>query len=311
MGLVAVFYYEYWGEQTLPIKMNMALEEFALARSERMGVATVRFWDVRKDAVVLGYGESPSAIKRADRSFDLARRITGGSHVQFDSNCLAYSFTVPMDGSFKHFDDMRKYYAEKIGAALTELGIDVSRVDNRASTINVDGRVVASHAMYWGVKSSLMHGLMLINKYDVNTILRRVRLNERKIGRHVYSEEAALRGIPALGARLANRMRMISPTARTEYAKRLIEEEILKQITGGNHANKQVGSAVFEEAERIVSETHIGKPWVLDRTPPLSSDRVDTIPGEELDGKLRDGLGYCLYSQVTNRDFARMSEPIE
>ena len=165
-----MFDYEYWGNNVLPIKDNMAVEEYLLNDSAKNNVATVRFWNVEKDSVVIGYGESPRNIKKVDSSFDFTRRITGGSHVQFDKNCLAYTITVPRDGSFKHFDDMRKYYADKIVDALSELGVNDIFADNRASTINVNGKVMASHAMFWGVNSALMHGLMLIDHYNVDKL---------------------------------------------------------------------------------------------------------------------------------------------
>ncbi|MEM3212321.1 MAG: hypothetical protein QXR85_03365, partial [Candidatus Micrarchaeaceae archaeon] len=165
-----MFDYEYWGSGTFSINDNMALEEYMLERSLSSKVATIRFWNVEKDSVVIGYAEDKSNVKRIDSTFDLARRITGGSHVQFDRNCLAYTFTVPRDGSFSHFNDMRKYFAEKVQDALLNLGIDDVEADNRASTINVGGKVIASHAIFWGVESALMHGLMLIDHYDVDKI---------------------------------------------------------------------------------------------------------------------------------------------
>lgn len=306
-----MFDYEYWGINDLPISSNMALEEYLLERSEKRNVATIRFWNVSKDAVVLGYGESDSAVKKLDSSFDLARRITGGAHIHFDPNCLAYSFTVPRDGSFKYFEDMRKYYAEKVGDALQELGIEVSKVDNRASTINVDDKVVASHAMFWGVKSALMHGLMIINDYDADKILERVVLNERRIGKHVYSEYSALKNIPALAGLLDKQMDGIQKQMKRDFAKKLIAAEVLKQITKDNHSDKELVSSVLEKASELVKKTHVGTPWLKERNPAFAESEVEAIPGEELDGVLKKNLGYCLYSQVDDRDFARMAEKVE
>ncbi len=303
-----MFDYEYWGTQDLPIASNMALEEYLLERSARQKAATIRFWNVSKDAVVLGYGESESAVKISDGSFDLARRITGGSHIQFDSNCLAYSFTVPRDGSFRYFEDMRKYYAEKIADAFQELGIEVSSVDNRASTINVEGKVVASHAIFWGVKSALLHGLMVISDYDVDRILERVALNGRKIGKHVYTEYSALKNIPPLSKLLDARMGGVDSRMKSAFAKRMIINEVLKQVTSGRYAGKEPADNVIDEARRMISKAHTGSPWVDRREPAFRKEQVDAIPGEELDGTLKTGLGYCLYSQVKDKDFARMAE---
>ncbi|MCW6159610.1 MAG: hypothetical protein LVQ95_00780 [Candidatus Micrarchaeales archaeon] len=306
-----MFDYEYWGTATLPISSQMALEEYLLDRSEKQRVATVRFWDVPKDAVVIGYGESDSVLKKRDATFDLARRITGGSHVQFDQNCFAYSFTVPRDGSFRHYDDMRKYYAEKVADALRELGIEISGVDNRASTISVDYKVVASHAVFWGVKSGLMHGLMSVTNYDVDRIFERMLLKERRIGSHVYSEYSALKNMPALAGFLEGRMQGIDPYRKRDYAKKLIAEEILKQVTGGKHAEMHPTQNVLDAATALVASSHMGGPWFSDRTPPYSEEEVEAIPGEALDGTLKGDLGYCMYIQVPDNDFAKMAVPGE
>ncbi len=306
---VLVFDYEYWGNNTLPITDNMAVEEYMLDNSARKKVATVRFWNVEKDAVVIGYGESKSNIKRFDSSFDFTRRITGGSHVQFDKNCLAYTFTVPRDGSFRHFDDMRKYYAEKIVDALVDLGIDDVFADNRASTINVGGKVMASHAMFWGVDSALMHGLMLIDHYDVDKLYERMILRDRKIGRSVYREYDALKTAPVAKELLFTDNVEISRDRKAEYVKEKIAEKVLEEVTDGKYKSMAVSGSVVEAARRIVASAHTGKPWADERMPPYSSDQVEAIPGEELAGELKKGLGYCMYIEVPDKDFSKMVEP--
>ncbi len=293
-----MFDYEYWGHDTLSINENMALEELLLKRN------------VSKDSVVLGYGEATSALKKRDQSFDVTRRITGGSHVQFDNNCFAYTFTVPRDGSFKHYDEMRKYYAEKVAEAMQELGIEVSKVDNRASTINVDQKVVASHAMFWGVKNALMHGLMIISPYDVDRIFERVSLNERRIGKHVYTEYDALKSIPTIGNLMNKKTEMISRDKKAEYVKKLLADEILKQIAR-DYQSKKVTENILKAAKELVEREHTGELWVDDRNPPLTKDKADTIPGEELDGALKKNLGYCMYIEVPDKDFKEMAEPKE
>jgi lipoate-protein ligase A len=306
-----MFDYEYWGTNDLPMSSNQALEEYMLERSARLNAATVRFWNVSKDAIVLGYGESESVVKKVDGTFDLERRITGGSHIQFDPNCFAYSFTAPRDGSFRYFEDMRKYYAAKISEAFQELGIEVSAVDNRASTINVDDKVVASHAIFWGVKSALLHGLMVINDYDVDRILERVMLKERKIGKHVYSEYSALKNIPAISKLLDKRLDSVQTRMRADFVKRLIAKEVLKQVTEGKYAEKKLTERTVQEAHDMIARTHLGSPWVDERKPAFKKTEAEAIPGEELDGPLKKDLGYCLYSQVKDRDFMKMSDQIE
>ncbi len=306
-----MFDYEYWGNNVLPIKDNMAVEEYLLNDSAKNNVATVRFWNVEKDSVVIGYGESPSNIKRVDSSFDFTRRITGGSHVQFDKNCLAYTITVPRDGSFKHFDDMRKYYADKIVDALSELGVNDIFADNRASTINVNGKVIASHAMFWGVNSALMHGLMLIDHYNVDKLYERMILKDRRVGKNIYREYDALKTAPAAKDLLFKNKIEISDDNKVKYIKEKIAEKILTEITNGKYMNKGLDNSIISNSRSIVASTHTGTPWIKDRAPPYTSENVDSIPGEELAGKLKDNLGYCMYIEVPDRDFSKMVDPVD
>ncbi|MEM0074657.1 MAG: hypothetical protein QXR85_01075 [Candidatus Micrarchaeaceae archaeon] len=307
-----MFDYEYWGINTLSIKENMALEEYMLNRSEQNKVATVRFWNVKKDSVVLSYGEDKNSnIKRIDSTFDLTRRITGGSHVEFDKNCMAYTFTTPRDGSFKHFDEMRKYYAERLVSALSDLGIDNIYADNKASTINVNDKVIASHAMFWGVKSALMHGLILIDHYDVDRIYARMRLNERKIGKHIYREYDALKEAP-----VAKEIIKLDGTYRSEnekltYIKNKIADAILATVTEGRHSQKQITDSIVKEAKSLVEKTHAGPLWLDEREPTYTEEKVEAIPGEELAGPLKRELGYCMYIAVDNKAFKKMALPAD
>ena len=306
-----MFDYEYWGNNVLPIKDNMAVEEYLLNDSAKNNVATVRFWNVEKDSVVIGYGESPRNIKKVDSSFDFTRRITGGSHVQFDKNCLAYTITVPRDGSFKHFDDMRKYYADKIVDALSELGVNDIFADNRASTINVNGKVMASHAMFWGVNSALMHGLMLIDHYNVDKLYERMILKDRRVGKNIYREYDALKTAPAAKDLLFKNKIEISDDNKVKYIKEKIAEKILTEITNGKYMNKGLDNSIISNSRSIVASTHTGTPWINDRAPPYTSENVDSIPGEELAGKLKDNLGYCMYIEVPDKDFSKMVDPVD
>ena len=307
-----MFKYEYWKNPAFSIGTNMALEEYMLERSAKEKVATIRFWNVSKDSVVLGYGEDMHTnIKKRDSSFDLARRITGGSHIQFDKNCLAYTFTAVRDGSFNHFEDMRKYYSDMIVEALNELGVNEVEADNRASTIEVDGKVIASHAIFWGVDSALMHGLILIDHLDVDKIYERVLLKIREIGKHTYSEYDALKSAPVALEVIRNVSPYIDKEHKVEYIKKLITDKILEKVTAGKYKERQVNDEIIKEAMSIIERTHKGTPWIRDREPPYTNNYVEAIPGEELNGNLRRNLGYCLYIQVPDNKFAKMTEPIE
>ncbi len=306
-----MFDYEYWGTNTLAIKQNMALEEYLLKRSAEKNVATIRFWNVDKDSAVIGYGESSQNIKNIDGSFDIARRITGGSHVQFDKSCLAYTFTAPRDGSFKHFDDMRKYFAEYISDSLTDIGIKDTYADNRSSTINIDGKVVASHAMFWGVDSALMHGLILVDHYDVEKIYNRMLLNERKIGRNTYSEYHALREAPAVMDLAAPQTAIKDHDAKAAYVKGMLASKILSKITSSKYKGMDVSANVLSDSERLVLKNHTDQRWFEQRTPPYEKSEVEAIPGEELNGVLKKNLGYCMYIEVGDKAFSQMSIPKE
>ena len=96
-----MFNYQFWKNDLYPINVNMALEEFFLKHSAETKKATLRLWSVTKDSGVLGYSQDTDVIKKIDSDFNVVRRASGGSHIQIGPNILAYTMTVPRDGSFK------------------------------------------------------------------------------------------------------------------------------------------------------------------------------------------------------------------
>ncbi len=303
-----MFNYDYWGNQTFGSHLNMALEEYLLRRAAN-GNASIRFFSFPNDSIIIGYAQATDVIKKKDKSFNVARRLTGGSHVQVGSNVLAYTFAVPRNGEFNHYEDMRAYYAQHVANALESLGVEGVEINNRASTINVNGKIVASHAMIWGVKGALLHGLIVLDPYDVDIVNERVHLGERKIGNDVYTEYSALKKIPAISQLLENVAPNLQGQARLRVMKDLLGKTILYHVTNGEYKNCLVDRKVASEAFDIVMQKYGTDFWINRRDPVFTKEEIEEIPGEELAGSLRKNLGYCLFLQVEDRDFKKMAEP--
>ncbi len=317
-----MFNYEYWFSDLYPTSVNMALEEYFLRRATKGGC--LRLWSVPQDAAVLGYSQATDVIKSIESDFNVVRRASGGSHIQIGPNILAYTVTVPRDGTFKHYEDMRAYYADKIAKSLENLGVQNITVDNKASTINVDGKVVASHAVVWGVNSALLHGLIVIDPYNVDKLSNRLALGSRKIGKNVFTEYSALKNIPAVSQlldkeerKLTSQLRPIAAAKnlnreqRTEALKKILSEEIKKTITEGAFENKQIGTKILAKAHNLIQQKYGQEKWTNLKKPAFTKQEIEEIPGEKLDGPLKKNLGYCLYIQVKNKDFKRMVEPTD
>jgi len=306
-----MFDYTYWGNGTYHSRLSMALEEYLLKQAAN-GVASIRFFSFPKarDSIILGYAQDTDVIKKPNGA-DIARRLTGGSHVQVGSNVLAYTFAVPRNGEFRTYEDMRAYYAEHVANALDDLGIESIDIDNKASTINVDGKVVASHALIWGVKSALLHGLIVLDPYDVDKVNERVYLGCRKIGNKIYTEYSALRNIPAVSNLLKDVAPNLAGEARLRVMKDLLGQAILRRVTKGKHRNRSIDNSVANEAFQIVKEKYGTDFWIKEREPPFTEEEIEEIPGEELKGPLKKGLGYCLFLQVPDKNFKKMAEPQE
>lgn len=306
-----IFPYEYWGITVLPGHVQMALEEFLIKRVANAGgkpktrTAALRFFSFPEDTIVLGYGQDTDVVKKRDSSFLLTRRITGGSHIQTGTNTLAYTFVVPREGSFGNYEEMRAYYADLVARALKKLGIGPIEVDNKASIITVNGRIIASHAMFWGVRSALLHGLIILHPYDVDKIAERVVLQKRKIGNYFYSEYLALKKLPAVSMELEKEL--VRSLLRPEPLRKIVADAILEQVAGNRWKKQQIGTEVINESFELVRRKFGALPWVLERRPPYTKADVETIPGEELAGPLKRNQGYCLFSQVPDDDFKKMT----
>lgn len=296
-----MFEYEFWGIRKHPARDNMSIDEWMLARSASNSVATIRFYNVPRDSVVSGYGQALDFLKARDDTFDVVRRPTGGSHVQIGPNTLMYSFTAPRDGTFKFHGEMRKYFADNISKALSELGIGSVQADNETSTIKIDGKVVGGHSMLWGIKSALLHGFIVIDPYDVEKVANRVILNSRTIDGEVYSEYAALKNLPALATILNGR--------NQSSVKEIIANSILEGITGGRYKKMEVDEKILLESSPFLEKRYGKQVWTREREPAFEKNEVEEIPGEELSGPLKETLGYCLYLLIGDKEFKKMAEP--
>jgi len=296
-----MFHYEYWGNGRFPAHHNIALEELFLKRAAD-GKAIIRFYSFPKDTVVLGYAQATDPVKSPD-GIDVTRRITGGSHIQTGKNIIAYSFAVPRDGTFRNYEDMRAYYAQHVADALTGLGVDGVQVDNKASVITTDDKIIAAHALIWGVESALLHGLIFIDHYDADAVAKRVHLGRRKVGGEIYSEYAALKNLPAIST-LLDRL-AINSHNRTASLRNIVAEAILAKLTS-THERKEISPKTVNESFELMKKKFSRGSWIDSRRPPFTEQEIDEIPFEELDGKLLKKLGYCLFLQVRDKDFKKM-----
>lgn len=306
-----VYRYSYWGITTLSALDNMALEEYFLRRAAESRSAHIRFYDFSKDSVVIGYNQALDAIKRWDTSFQVARRGTGGSHVHVSKNILAYSFVIPRDGSFRTHPDFRAYYADCVARALEKIGIPGITADHRASTIMQDGKVIASHAVRWGVKSALLHGLLMIAPYNVDLLLQRIHLGTRIIGGKEYAEADALRVIPTVTQALHQLKPYASPEQKIRYCKELIAAAILQEVAGKDYERAELTETIMAQARIIQEQRYATEAWLKQRDPAFTPGEIEELPGEKLDGPLIKNWGYCLYIQVPDKDFKNMTVPRE
>jgi lipoate-protein ligase A len=299
-----MFNYIYLGYSTRSAEENLSLEEYYLLESEKTQNAYVRFYDFEKDTIVCGYAQAFDPIKKIDSSFSINRRTTGGSHIQVGKNSLAYSIIIPNNGQFKHMEDFRKYYSQKIADTLEELGIPDIEVDNNASTVMSDKKVIASHALRWNVKSGLLHGVVMITPYVMNILDQRVRLNERKIGNKFYSEFDALKNIPVL-----NDFINIDSSDKVKSLKFVFIKEFLNQLFRKTDISKyDILTKDLIGAKSIGKDRFYSNDWIKERLNPFKEEDVLAIPGSELCGKLEENKGYCLYVEVPDKKFKYMTE---
>jgi lipoate-protein ligase A len=306
-----MFDYTYWGNSSFPANINMALEEFFVNLAAKEEIPSIRFFTFDKDSIVLSYGQATDAIKKLDSQVELTRRLTGGSHVHQGPNALSYMFAIPRDGSFKNLTDMRAYYAEIVANAFRNLGIENVEEDNRACGIKIDGKISAAHAMFWGIESALLHGIIILKPYDVGKIASRIWLKSRKIHGKIFTEETALKNIPAVMDRLKSFAPNANPQQKLKAVHEIVAKEILKEATRGKFKKEKIDEKIIARLNPLLQEKYNQKTWVEKRRPPFTEEEVEEIPGlygNPLDGKLMRNLPYCLWIEVKNRDFKKMAE---
>ncbi|MDA2936453.1 hypothetical protein MYX06_04515 [Patescibacteria group bacterium AH-259-L05] len=307
-----LFNYEYWGFGVFEGGVNMALEEFLIQRiaqnNPQKHIAATRFYSFDTDSIVLGYAQDTDVIRKLDPRVGLTRRMTGGSHIQTGPNTIAYTFVIPRDNTFATYGQMRAYYAGCVANALKKLGIGDITVDNPSSTINVGERVIASHAIWWGVKSALLHGLIILSPYDVDKITSRMFLAQRTIGNKIYSEYMTLKNLPTVVTELQNKRS--APSLRHRMLYGMISKVILDEVSGEGYRPYTINNSIIQQSYRFLAQRYGAPQWVDKHQPVFTSQETEEIPGEELSGDLKKNLGYCLFCQVSDNKFKKMSEPI-
>lgn len=307
-----LFNYEYWGFGVFEGGVNMALEEFLIQRiarhDPRKHIGAVRFYSFAADSIVLGYAQDTDVIRKLDSHVGLTRRMTGGSHIQTGPNTIAYTFVIPRDNTFATYEQMRTYYAQRVANALEKIGLGDITVDNPSSTINVGERVIASHAIWWGVKSALLHGLIILSPYDVDKIASRVFLAERSIDNKVYSEYVTLKNLPTVVTELE--FRRSAPSLKHRILYGIISKAILDEVSGEGYLPYTINSSIIQQSYRFLAQRYGASQWVDKHQPVFTPQETEEIPGEELSGDLKKNLGYCLFIQVPDNKFKKMSDPI-
>jgi len=298
-----MFDYEYWGNATFDGEVNMAIEELMLRRAADTKNAMVRFYNFPQDTVVLGYSQATDAVKSP---MTTVRRATGGSHVQVGTNTFAYSFAAPRNGQFSGIEDMRKYYAEHVANAFRKLGLEDVETDNKASSVNINGKVSAAHAMIWGVESGLLHGIITIDPYEMEKLAQRIYLGTRILGGKVYSDFNAIKNIPSISEILPKLAK--NSDKRTEAIKKILGEAILLEVTKGKHENRIIDNKMINMSFHLLEKRYGRKIWTDTHNPVFTEEEIEEIPGEKLDGKLKEKMNYCMYLQVKNKDYKRMTE---
>ena len=311
-----MFDYHCLGHHTFDASFNLAMEEALYRKSSEENKAFLRFYSFPRDSIVYGYSQKTD--KLINGSLPYTRRMTGGTHIQVGPNTLAYSVIVPNPNEnfgYLEMEKMRAYYANRVARAFDELGLRHLDVDNNASTINFNDKVVASHAMFWGLKSAVFHGLVIINPYDAETMKQNIRLGYREINGKQYTEYSALKNIPALSS-IDKGIWQEEENPTTSIIKRFVCSAIARQVMETYHSpypieNITLNPSVLAEAQNLLTTKYNTNEWLHWRDPVFTTEKdlVQSIPGEELSGPLKLNQPYCMWLQVPDHKFKKMADP--
>jgi len=160
-----------------------------------------------------------------------------------------------------------------------------------------------------GVKSALIHGLMMIDPLNMNKVMERIQLAQRVIKGETFSEANALAQIPTI----THLLRKLKPHAASEqksqFCKELMSTAILNEVAGKSHTKSLLSDNILLRARLMQEKKYAQEAWIKQRDPAFTPDEIEEMPGEELDGPLKEKLGYCLYIQVKDKDFKHMADP--
>lgn len=147
--------------------MNMALDEAAMHFVGKGEFPTIRFYEWKKSAVVIGYFQRLHDVVNIDAckrsGVDVVRRITGGGAMYLDQKGeITFSVIAPE----KMLYDINQSYREVCGWLINGLSrIGIKAEFRPVNDIVVDGRKISGSAMTRKHGASMVHGTLL---YDVD-----------------------------------------------------------------------------------------------------------------------------------------------
>ncbi len=246
---------------------NIALDEVLLeTRANGISPNTFRFLQFSPPAVLVGYHQCVNQEVRVDyckkNGIDINRRITGGGTIYFDKTQLGWE--IISDKGFLNFDVPNDKIFERLSLplidALKKFGI--SACFRPRNDIEVNGRKISGTGGTEMKNAFLFQGTLLID-FDVDTMLRALRIPIEKLKRHeieslkervtcVKWEMASLPDISSIKSAIKNSFEQIFSVKLVQYGLLPEEKMLLEEKIKRFRSNQWIERVNFPDSEQPV-----------------------------------------------------------
>ena len=252
-------------------RINLAIEEYLLRNI--LPDDDILLFYINEPSIIIGRNQNTMEEVNADyvtaNKIHVVRRLSGGGAVYHDLGNLNFSFIAPNNAG--NFTNFQKFTAPVI-TVLTDLGVN-AELSGR-NDILVDGRKISGNAQYNVGKRMVSHGTLLFDT-DLSKVADALKVKASKI---------ESKGIKSIRSRVANINEFLdSPLSISDF-----RESLIKHLFADVASVRQykLTSTDWVGINKLSAERYQNWDWNYGRSPAFNLQKVDRLPGGEIDARI-------------------------
>ncbi len=227
---------------------NLAIDEYLMEKVSEEDKKIMRVYDFEKPSVILARNESFEDLKELNDDVEYTRRHTGGSVIYCDNNAVFYSIIMPSNTNEFPERLHRDFFGPKIAETLNKIGVKDEKLGvGEHFSVRIEGKTVSGNSQRKKKDAVLYHGVLAIEKWDVDRLNELIRLREIE----EKSEYDFIKSLPG-----------INEYTEEDVSKDELEEALIDNFTGKNYKRKELTDKDLSVIENLVENKYGDEGWL-------------------------------------------------